>query len=329
MPTSTRFSSLGNFVVRYLASAVLLAILAVEAAAQPSPLGDAARFIPPGASITDPTRHTILEDLDRDGTAEAVIFYQRGQDVRTAGLVVLRKKGDGYQQIWSRKQDHSLGAIDPSGVRNLTGASTPQIVAFWGIGASCQGSLDIFRYRQGQFESIAGPWKETGCQNAPQFEDLDNDGLPEVIFKVHRNTAVPHIYRWNGEGYLLDRERFPDYYQEGLQQMSAVALGAGEFPATARVSWGSDAAEILLIQKRPAAAIDFYKKLLLVLDDPKLSTSNSIEAQPGSHAFESDIARAKAKLYRQMSRIATIAGGLLEAAEFQWEAERIESRLAN
>ena len=290
------------------------------------------RHLPSGAVLANGEKPVIVADLDDDGQDEAVVLFvsKREHTAIVPGVMVFGKEGDAYEPRWSTSLPHTTGFDPLSGVHRLVPNGPPQIVVYWTVGASCQGTLDIFQYRDGQIESIAGDWKtKTGCQNAVKFEDLDGDGVREVILKASRNTVVPHIYRWSDEGYILDRERFPDYYEDGLAQITSAATSAGKYPASARLNWGWEATEIFLLQKRYAQAIEFCRRLMAVLEDPQRIMPSSRDVKPGSSRFESEMSRAKAKLYHRMSEISARAGRLQQAAEFERQAIEVDSGLTN
>ncbi|MDA1316237.1 MAG: hypothetical protein O2968_23200, partial [Acidobacteria bacterium] len=162
---------------RLTTGTMTLVVLACGALhAQPTGSTDLERFIPSGARIEDQARHVVLADLDADGVEEAVVFYRQAEPVpRGAGLVVLKRVGDTYEKVWGREKEISIGAVAPSGVSDLIEAGTPQIVAYWAVGASCQGVLEIFEYENGRVTPLRGDWgKEGACQNYLELKDLNS-----------------------------------------------------------------------------------------------------------------------------------------------------------
>ena len=61
---------------------------------------------------------------------------------------------------------------------------------------------------------------EKGCGPWQVLDDLDDDGIPEIVVKDfigdyegNRTMALwPAIYRWDGKDYVRSDERFPGYY---------------------------------------------------------------------------------------------------------------------
>ena len=277
--------------------------------AQPGTLGDPATFLPPGARVEDPARHVILEDLDGDGKEEAVIFYQKAEeDRRTAGVVVLAHEGNDYGQVWSREKEPSRGAIDPSGVKNLLGTSTPQIVAFWGIGASCQGVLEIFQYDSGKVVPLAGDWGEGGtCQNYLELADLDRDGKSEIVFKEYRYGVNPSIYRWDGKQYALANERFPKVYGRELPKVLAAFESREAYPPQARAKWARQVIEVYMLQKKYSEAAALARRLIDVLDDDRLTPP---PARGPRQTFRSERLRAKAGAHELLAKTLESAGAV-------------------
>lgn len=67
------------------------------------------------------------------------------------------------------------GFADPTGVGDRLHAGTPQIWAYRLIGASCEGTLDIFALDPSMtLHKISDAWRSS-CQDDLRLEDLDHD----------------------------------------------------------------------------------------------------------------------------------------------------------
>jgi len=144
---------------------------------------DPFKYLPPGAKIKDRHKDVVFADLGGYGQKDVVIFYTVGTDPNDhkANILVLKPSDRDYVRLWESTFNGSWGFGDPTGVYDLNKSGKPQIIAYREIGASCPGFLEIYECRDDRIERLTGKWGYEGHCEAVEIQDLDHDGIPEIL----------------------------------------------------------------------------------------------------------------------------------------------------
>jgi len=293
------------------------------------------KYLPPGGRISRDT-DVAFADLAGDGREEAIVFYTLVKGTtKEANVIVLKPEGSEYVQLWQNVYEDSSGFGEPTGVYNLLGGSTPQIVAYRTIGAACPGVLDIYAYKEGEISAITGPWASNGqCQSSVEIEDLDRDGVSEIIVsKAVYGAATPDIYSWNGTRYAIGDRKFSQYYDEGLANVVGSLHSRQSLPASARVGWATQAVEMYIRQRRYAEAARVCQRALVIIDDPKLTESNTVLVGDEEREirdrvlawFEIEKMDGKAAIYKLLGKTYKAAGNVVASNQNYERAQVLES----
>lgn len=258
-------------------------VKATGAAEQPKRTQGAAeaeilRYLPESAVISDMGRHVVRSDLDGDAQLETVVFYNRPKDSRSETVIlVLRKVGPAYVTLWEDINDLSAAFGDPTGIYHLNGTSIPQILAYRTVGASCAGIFDVYQFQHGSIEKITGDWRDGGnCQANCKIEDLNRDGVYELIFEDVRYRTSPAIYSWDKDHYVRRDDSFPEYYGPYLARLLKGIQGEDPVPASAVVDWVEQAVQIYRLQHRYGAAIELCERTIQDLKNSKRIVPNNV-----------------------------------------------------
>lgn len=283
-------------------------------------------YIPRGSKIPDPAKDVVFADLDGDGTSEVVIFYlvPDGKFVKPS-IMALRKQGKVWQDIWRTAGD-GWAFIKPSGVYDMLQTGRPQIVSYISVGASCQGTLDIYQFEPlyGAIMRIDG-WPKQSCAHNLKIKDLDGDGIPEIIFTETNYSTIAHIYWWNGEQFVLSDSSFPRYYDPELRRLVQAALMPG---SPAPVMWGRMAFQIYMLQRRYREAIDFSLRLLCATSTAK-NTRTSSTGTPATEnaardATEAIFHRWMGEAYESLHELTKARKEFEKARELDLAAKRLD-----
>lgn len=291
---------------------------------------EALKHLPSESTITN--KDVVLADLDSDGQQEIVIFYtvRNGNDYQ-ANILALKQTGTDYVQLWEDIYTGSVGFADPSGVYDLNKSGKPQIVAYRKIGASCPGVLDIYQYAGGSIEKISS-WADT-CQSDLEIKDLNGDGVLEILFRRLKYGVNRDIYSWNGTQYAQSNSQFAQHYETELEKLLQSVYSGDPLPASARVVWCEQAVRIYILQKRHSEAKQLCDSVLQILDDPNLTTPNSVlkgDESPELRnrlltSLEVEKARGKATIYRLLGDTYKAAGDLEQAKKLYKAAQKLEA----
>jgi hypothetical protein len=242
---------------------------------------DPSKYLPSGSKLKDTSKDVVFADLLGDGAREAVIFYTVGESSNDhqANILVLRPHGSGYQRFWENSFEGSWGFDAPTGVYDLNKTGRPQIVVYRTIGASCPGVLEIYEYFKGRIQRITGAWADNGQCQSVKIEDLDGNGVPEIIVRSRNYGVNQDIYRWTGRKYDLSNARFPQYYNPELKKLLKGFEAPQVLPASGRLQLASQIVGIFIIQRRFTEAVAFCRRLLEILKNPALTEADRPQGQ--------------------------------------------------
>jgi hypothetical protein len=105
---------------------------------------------------------------------------------------------------------------------------------------------------------------------------LNHDKRQEIVITTRSYEANPDVYSWNGKGYVKANVRFPEFYNDALPSLIRDVYSTKALPVGARVAPSKRAVEIYLLQRRYAEAVALCSGVMGMIDDAKLTTSNSI-----------------------------------------------------
>ena len=138
----------------------------------------------------DFTTSFIFYDLDLDSEDEAVVFYQRSNDVKRTDIAVIDKSGDGWSVICNVEGDgkdvYSLEFC------NLNNDSFSELVVLWDISANSSTHL-LCAYAQ-SYEGNALTLSKIGNSmsvNNYISVDIDNTGIDELMVFTLSGGASP------------------------------------------------------------------------------------------------------------------------------------------
>ncbi|HWN97747.1 MAG TPA: hypothetical protein VNS63_00595 [Blastocatellia bacterium] len=294
---------------------------------------DPLKYLPAGASLSNPEKNVVFADLIGDGKQEVVIFYRiLDGDKHQANILVLKPTTAGYERLWEDVHDLGSGFADPSGVYDLNKNARPQIVAYRIVGASCPGVLDIFQYANGKIEKITGDWVHT-CQSDLEIKDLNGDGVSEIIFRPLKYGVNRRIYSWSGKEYVRTDNQHAHYFSDELQQLVGGLYEHRALPTPSRAVWCEQAVRIYLLQGRYIEAIALCRAVLPMIDDPELTIPNSGATTPAQQNrvlafFELDKVKDKARVYRLLADAFKAAGKLQSAKNYSSEARKLNAEAA-
>jgi hypothetical protein len=269
--------------------------------------------------------------MDNDDRKETIIFYSVKN--KGAGVMALKPNGTNQTMLWRNFYEDSFGFAAPTGVYELNRSGRPQVVIYRLIGTSCPGVLEIYEFRNGTIKTITGSWAEKGQCHSAEIRDLDGDGLSEIVIKSRINGVNPDVYQWNGKQYVQRNAQFAWYYRDKLSGLIASIHSREALPASARVVWCQQAVKIYRLQHNFAEAIQLCDFVLRTLDDPNLTTPNSVIG-PAATAeererilafFEVEKIQAKVIVHQLLGELYKSTKNLVSADKEYEEARTLEA----
>lgn len=251
----------------------------------PSQKFEPALYLPPGTEVAGPPQEYVrFADLDGDGGREVVIFYRcKSWQVAGTGVLVLEQKGKEYEKAGqTTHKGIGLSFWDPTGIYDLEGKGKLQIIAYSSVGASCGGLLDVISYRRGKVAT-----RDFNCEHKVQIEDLDQDGVSELILNPRNYGVNDQIFKWNGRRFVRADSDFPGYYDAGLSALLESYQGPGDYPLSARVMWGFQIEEIYRIQRRSQERLAFLESMLTLVEK-----SDGLESEKNEDKARIELAQA-------------------------------------
>jgi hypothetical protein len=284
------------------------------------PQAEVVKYLPQGAEIADPNKDVIFADLVGDGQQEEIIFFTLPQQDKT-GITVLKPAGADYVKLWEEQYENSRGFAEPTGVFNLNKTGKPQILAYHTIGASCPGALEIYQYQDRKIQNISGAWAVSGHCEGAEIRDLNRDKRQEIIITTRSYEANPDVYSWSGNAYVKANARFPEFYNDALPSLIGYVYSTEALTVSARIASSKRAVDIYLLQRRYAEAVVLCNAVTRIIDDAKLTKSNSImkddltadQRDRNSAMFEIEKVEAKATIHHLLTDIYQAAANPAQA----------------
>ncbi len=246
-----------------------------------------------------------------------VTFYTAARGAyRRIGVLVTSSNGG--EALWKHEEDGN-GFGEATGLQNILRLNEPQILVYRTIGASCQGTLAVYRFSGSEPQSLSAPW-DGSCQNDLRLEDLDGDGIPEITYLPNPHLLVRDIYKWNGTRFVLANASFPDYYTSALNDAVGDALNPSPFPASARIAWAQEAVRLFIIQRRFDEGLRVCDRLRVILSDASLTLPNATGAYAPGMA-EKEQRGKRAAVYHMKGDLYAAAGDQA-AAEREYAKEK-------
>lgn len=236
-------------------------------------------YLPSDAVISNPSRDLLVADLDGDERKEIVVFYtlpgSNGDNQANVALLVPAKTG--LTILWEDKFSPSTGFGYPTGVYDLNKSGKLQIVVYRVVGSSCPGQFSIFQLAGGKISDLSGSWKEENgkCQTV-QIQDIDRNGVPELIIGKPKESGLLEIYKWFAGKYTIASSELPSFFDTALQKRLDWISTSLEIDITTRSKWSKEILQIYFLQKRYSQAVDFSIATIAALNDSDLTKPRKI-----------------------------------------------------
>jgi hypothetical protein len=150
-------------------------------------------------------------DLDGDGAEEQVFLTGFGGAPERLGydflqmFVIAADGSGGYAIAWQSEQLPTERA-EPLQVQDVNGDSLPEVVSVQGMGAS--GEVLYLLGWQGDAYGWLTPQggrfdgSDSFGENGVRVEDVDGDGLAEILASYGPAAGSTDVYAWDGEAYV-------------------------------------------------------------------------------------------------------------------------------
>ncbi len=282
-------------------------------------------------------RAIFYRDLDNNGVQEAVVFYTVAESKGEvhAHVSILEPRPDGCIKkstfdfpeavgfLFVFNRDSGLLKVNP--VSDVNGDGIIDIIAVYTFGGTAGGGLKILNWNGRVLGELQADWEGKDLLDDIDFKDLDNDFVPEIIFK-HTTAShlaaygLPNIYKWNGKAYKLANELFPRFYDKHIEEQKAKIYSTEPLPPSWRALWCSLAVQGYIYQKDYEGAISLCQRTMgLIADLPP--NSDKIEAVSDIHVLLGDV-------YTVMGEIAKAAAEYEAALKLHPENKKALDKLA-
>jgi hypothetical protein len=210
-----------------------------------------ARTLSPGEAVINPAQsmdlHSVISedaevftredgqkailpvDLDRDGHQEVVVFLlvkgnRPSCEKCKSSRILVAKPGEQAQKLWeSEVIDGNYWVFPPTSIEDVNADGNVEIVALCSAGTSAGGILNLYTWTGKGFVKLAGEWNRIGGIDGVEFQDLNGDGVNEIII-IHStgahqwNQGLPDVYKWTGKSYQRSNATFPHYYSNRISE---------------------------------------------------------------------------------------------------------------
>ncbi|MBR3704078.1 MAG: VCBS repeat-containing protein [Oscillospiraceae bacterium] len=181
-----------------------------------------------GAETTSPTSGSHLqsvqiEDLDGDGTAEAIAFFRNNNDERPMKIYIFRAVNDVYEQAalieGSGTTIYSISYLD------MNGDGVKEILVSWRVGT--QQALSVYA-----LEDLRPALLMSAAYVRYATLDIDGDDMTELIVlrgdETETSSSLADCYDWDGASLILKSSARLSVAVSELQWMQIGALESGE-----------------------------------------------------------------------------------------------------
>ena len=186
------------------------------------------KILADGAETASPTSGSHLqsvqiEDLDGDGTAEAIAFFRNNNDERPMKIYIFRAVNDTYEQ--AALIEGSGTSVYSIGYQDMNGDGVKEILVSWRVGT--QQAISIYA-----LEDLKPVVLMSAAYARYETVDLDGDDQMELIVlrgdETETSSSLADYYDWDGASLLLKSSARLSVAVGELQWMRIGTLAGGE-----------------------------------------------------------------------------------------------------
>lgn len=186
------------------------------------------KILSDGAETASPASGTHLqsvqiEDLDGDGTAEAIAFFRKNNDERPMKIYIFRAVNDAYEQ--AALIEGSGTSVYSIGYQDMNGDGVKEILVSWRVGT--QQALSVYT-----LEDLNPVLLMSAAYARYETVDLDGDDQMELVIlrgdETETSSSLADYYDWDGASLLVKSGARLSVAVGELQWMRIGALAGGE-----------------------------------------------------------------------------------------------------
>ena len=178
----------------------------------PPQSGDPALLLPDSAEVID----QVSTDLDDDGVAEDVFLTGFGGTAEVLGydflhmFVIASSDSGGHLVAWQSEQLPTERA-EALQVDDVNGDGLPEVLSVQAMGASGHVLYVLGRQEQGYgwLAPRGGHFdgRDAFGENGVRLEDVDGDGVAEILASYGPAAGLTDVYAWDGTAYEYQETR--------------------------------------------------------------------------------------------------------------------------
>lgn len=182
--------------------------------AAPGPTGEAADdptlLLPESAVPLD----RVCADLNGDGSEEMVVLTGWGGGANRLGydflqMFVIAAAGPGEYLIAWQSEQLPTDRAEPLQVKDVNGDGLPEVLSVQAMGASGE-VLYLLNWQDGSYgwSTPQGGYfdgQDAFGETGVRIEDIDGDGLAEILASYGPATSWIDVYAWDGEAYVYQQ----------------------------------------------------------------------------------------------------------------------------
>ena len=164
-----------------------------------------------------------IEDLDGDGTAEAIAFFRNNNDERPMKIYIFRAVNDAYEQ--AALIEGSGTSVYSIGYQDMNGDGVKEVLVSWRVGT--QQALSVYA-----LEDLKPVLLMSAAYARYETVDLDGDDQMELVVlrgdETETGSSLADYYDWDGASLLLKSSARLSVAVGELQWMRIGTLAGGE-----------------------------------------------------------------------------------------------------